>query len=271
MTHAASPVKLHAVERGTGPPVLLIHGFGASCFTWRFLIDELARTHRVIAIDLKGFGDSPKPLDDAYTLRDQAALVAAFIAEHDLRDLTLVGHSYGGGVSLVAALALQHESGRLARLALIDNIAYEQAPPWFIRVLQTPLVGPLGACLLPAKLQARKVLELCYHDPRRITEEQVEAYAAPLRTRAGRHALIETARRVFPPDIDRLTAGYCTLAVPALILWGRHDRVVPLAIGERLHAELPDSKLVVIEDAGHIPQEETPGETLAVLVKWLKK
>lgn len=261
---------LHAVERGAGDPLLLVHGFGASVYSWRFLVDELAKTHRVIAIDLKGFGDSPKPLDDAYTLRDQVALVTAFIRERDLRNLTLVGHSYGGGVSLLAALELQaHREDRLARLVLIDNVAYPQEFPFFIRALRTPLLGPLGAWILPATLQARKVLELCYHDPRRITDEQVEAYAAPLRTSSGRHALIETARRVLPPDMDRVTSDYKQLAAPTLLLWGRHDRVVPLEVGQRLHSELPNSRLAIIEDAGHIPQEETPAETLAELRDWL--
>src|SRR5690606_30017150 len=120
--------------------------------------------------DLKGFGDSPQPLDDAYTLRDQVALVAAFIRERDLRELTLIGHSYGGGVSLLTALELQADGeDRLSRLVLIDNVAYRQEFPFFIRALRMPLFGPLGARLLPAKLQARKVLELCYRDPRRIT------------------------------------------------------------------------------------------------------
>ncbi|MEX0717981.1 MAG: alpha/beta fold hydrolase [Planctomycetaceae bacterium] len=263
-------VALHAVERGEGEPLLLVHGFGASIYSWRFLVDELAKTRRVIAIDLKGFGDSPKPLDDAYTLRDQVALVSAFIRERELRNLTLVGHSYGGGVSLLTALGLQaRNEDRLARLVLIDNVAYPQEFPFFIRALRTPLLGPLGAWMLPATLQARKVLELCYHDPRRITDEQVESYAAPLRTPAGRHALIETARRVLPPDMDRVTAGYKTLALPTLLLWGWHDRVVPLEIGARLHAELPNAELAVIADAGHIPQEEKPAETLALLREWL--
>ncbi|MEX1097711.1 MAG: alpha/beta hydrolase [Planctomycetales bacterium] len=272
MTVTSQPsLALHAVAPRAGAPLLLVHGFGASTYSWRFLVDELAERHRVIAIDLKGFGDSPKPLDEGYTLRHQIALVETFILEHDLRDLTLVGHSYGGGVSLLTALELQRrKEDRLARLVLIDNVAYPQEFPFFIRALRTPLLGPLGAKLLPAKAQARKVLELCYHDPRRITEEQVESYAAPLRTPAGRHALIETARRVLPPDMDEITAGYKELDVPTLLLWGRHDRVVPLWVGERLHTELPNSKLAIIEDAGHIPQEETPAETLAELREWLR-
>src|SRR3990170_6705993 len=86
-----APVKLYYSEEGKGPPLLLIHGFGASTFTWRFVAPELAKSHRVIAVDLKGFGQSDKPFDERYSVFDQAELLAQLIVDKDLRDLTLVG------------------------------------------------------------------------------------------------------------------------------------------------------------------------------------
>ena len=99
-----APVNLYYEEQGKGPPVLLLHGFGASTFTWRHVAPDLAETHRVIAVDLKGFGQSDKPFDERYSVSDQAELLAQLIEDKDLRDLTIVGHSFGGGVALRLAL-----------------------------------------------------------------------------------------------------------------------------------------------------------------------
>ena len=145
-----APVKLYYEEAGKGPPLLLIHGFGASTYTWRHIAPELAQTHRVIAVDLKGFGQSDKPFDSRYSVFDQAELLAELIEEKDLRNLTLVGHSFGGGVALVLALeANQRLEGRIARLVLLDSIAYPQQIPVFFRLLDVPLVSPLGVRMVP--------------------------------------------------------------------------------------------------------------------------
>ena len=95
-------VRINYYEAGQGPPVILLHGFGASAYSWRFLGPVLAKDHRVLTIDLKGFGLSAKPEDGKYALRDQADMVAEFIRARDLHDLVVIGHSMGGGVTLMA-------------------------------------------------------------------------------------------------------------------------------------------------------------------------
>src|SRR5262249_21644474 len=99
-----APVKLYTVERGEGAPVLLIHGFGTNSFTWRHVAPDLARDHKVIAVDLKGFGRSDKPFDERYAASDQAELLTQLILDRDLHNLTIVGHSHGGGIALLLAL-----------------------------------------------------------------------------------------------------------------------------------------------------------------------
>ena len=91
---------LYAEESGDGPPLILLHGLGGSLFTWRHVVATLARLHHVIALDLKGFGQSDKPFDEHYSAADQAALVSAFIRKRGLRGVILVGHSFGGVVAL---------------------------------------------------------------------------------------------------------------------------------------------------------------------------
>ena len=261
-----APVKLYYEEQGKGPPLLLIHGFGASTFTWRFVAPELAKTHRVIAVDLKGFGQSDKPFDERYSVVDQAELLAQLIEEKDLRNLTLVGHSFGGGVALLLALqANQRLDGRITKLVLLDSIAYPQQIPVFFRLLDVPLVSQIGVRLVPPTVQTRVALEIAYFDDSKIDAAEIETYAAPLKTAAGKHAMIHSARQILPEDIAQLSESYKAIELPTLILWCDHDRIVPLEVGLRLRRTLPNSTLRLVEDCGHMPQEEQPAATLALI------
>ena len=261
-----APVKLYTVERGEGPPVLLIHGFGTNSFTWRHVAPDLARDHKVIAVDLKGFGQSDKPFDGRYSVYDQAELLAQLIEDKDLRDLTLVGHSFGGGVALLLALeANQRLDGRITRLVLLDSIAYPQNIPVFFRLLDVPLVSQLGVRMVPPSVQTRVALQIAYFDDSKIDPEEVELYAAPLKTAAGKHAIIHSARQIVPEDIETLSERYKTIEMPTLILWCDHDRIVPLEIGIKLRRTLPNSTLRLVEDCGHMPQEEQPALTLDLI------
>ena len=129
---------------------LLRSAFGASTCTWRHIAPELVKKHRVIAVDLKGFGQSDKPFDEHYSARDQAELLTQLIEEQDLRNLTLIGHSFGGGVALL--LALQEDErlkGRIAKLVLLDTIAYPQEIPTFFQMLNMPVVSQIGVRMVP--------------------------------------------------------------------------------------------------------------------------
>ena len=208
-----APVKLYYEDAGNGSPLLLIHGFGASTYTWRHIAPELARTHRVIAVDLKGFGQSDKPFDSRYSVFDQAELLAELIEEKDLHNLTLVGHSFGGGIALMLALeANQRLHGRIAKLVLLDSIAYPQQIPVFFRLLDVPLVSQIGVRMVPPSVQTRVALRIAYLDDSKIDPEEIETYAAPLKTAAGKHAIIHSARQIMPDGIEELSERYKTIA-----------------------------------------------------------
>ncbi len=265
-----APVNLYYEDQGKGPPVLLLHGFGASTYTWRHITPELARTHRVIAVDFKGFGQSDKPFDERYSVLDQAELIAQLIEDKDLRDLTIVGHSFGGGVALRLALEADTRlDGRIARLVLLDSIAYPQQIPVFFRLLDVPLVSQVGVRMVPPEMQTRVALQIAYHDDSKIDPEEVEIYAAPLKTAAGKHAIVHSARQIVPKDIDTLPERYKTIALPTLILWCDHDRIVPLDVGIKLRRTLPNSTLRLVEGCGHMPQEEQPDATLGLLKSFI--
>ena len=265
-----APVKLFYEEKGQGSPILLIHGFGASTYTWRRIAPALAETHRVIAVDLKGFGQSDKPFDERYSIFDQAELLKQLIVGNDLRDLTLVGHSFGGGVALLLALDDDPRlEGRISKLVLLDTIAYAQDIPVSFRMLNMPVVSHLGVRMLPPALQARLALRIAYLDNSKIEDEEVEMYAAPLRTAAGKHAIIHSARQIIPEGLEEISERYKTITVPTLIGWCDHDRIVPLDVGLKLRRTLPNAHLKIIDDCGHMPQEEQPEATLELIQGFL--
>jgi pimeloyl-ACP methyl ester carboxylesterase len=268
--HTPTDMSLYVDQFGQGPPLIALHGFGGSTYSWHAVRNELSACHTVYAFDLKGHGRSPKPTDARYAAVDQAALVESFIDSHRLTSISLVGHSFGGGVALAIASNLAVRSPSvLSRLVLIDAASYRQDLPWFITALKLPVFGWLSQHGLPVRSQVRRVLNTAYHDDGRVTDEQVEAYAAPLRLSGGKYALRETAKQIVPGNIDEISKGYPSIAVPTLVIWGRHDAVVPLVNGERLAREIPNARLVVVDDAGHIPHEERPAAVASVLRDFL--
>jgi pimeloyl-ACP methyl ester carboxylesterase len=260
-------LELHFESAGDGPPLVLLHGFGATLFTWRLLLPSLAASHEVVRLDLLGFGGSPKPHDGDYSISGQSTLLEHFLAARRLQDVTLIGHSLGGAVALFTALRLK-ESGLIRSLVLIDAPAYGQTLQLFIRALRTPL-GPALTRMTPAEIQVRAVLKLAYFDNAAVPNESVRVYANALRSPGAGHALVQTARQLIPPDIEALSQTYPQVRLPTLLVWGRHDDIVPLSTGERLARELPRASLVVIERAGHLPQEEAPAETVRALTGFL--
>jgi pimeloyl-ACP methyl ester carboxylesterase len=265
-----APLRLWVEERGRGRPILLIHGLGANTYTWRQLVPDLARTHRVIAVDLKGFGRSDKPLDAAYGALDHAALLKRLIARRGLTDLTLIGHSLGGGVTLALAYDLNRsQPGTVRRLVLMSSIAYRQSLPPSLALLQVPVLAQIGAFTLPAEVQVYQALHEAYYDPAKITREQVRAYAAPLYEPAARYALLKSVEQIVPPNLSQLVAHYRSIRQPALLVWCAEDAIVPLWVGRKLARDLPNSRLAVMRGCGHVPQEEVGARTLALVRRFI--
>lgn len=251
---------------------VLVHGYGGSSFSWRYWVRPLAARGHVVLVDLKGFGAAPKPDDGRYAPDHQAELVHRLILQRDLRRVTLIGHSLGGGVALLVALRLLDERPpRLARMVLVAGAAYQQRMPPFVKLARHARLSRLLMRLAGPRRIVRRVLRTIVHDPQRITVAQIEGYAHPLETGGAHTALLQSALQIVPEDLGQVVARYPMIDVPALLLWGREDSVVPLTVGERLAQELPDAALVVLDSCGHLPAEEMPDESIAVLQAFLDR
>src|SRR5712692_5497130 len=264
--------EIHGQEHGN--PLLCIHGFGASLYSWRNFVADgspLTANYKVITIDLKGCGKSPKVYGTDYSIQDHADLIYEFIHEHDLKNLTLIGNSFGGALALLVTLMLtDHDPTRLKSLVLIDAGSYVDLLPGYLKVLSWPVIGALAAYLAPSKLAAAGVLRKSVYDKKKITPEQIAAYAAPLSLPGARHALLQTGAQIIPPNFPQLAARYPDIKVPTLIIWGENDQVIDPEAGRRLKKAIPHSELVWVPECGHIPQEERPEITVPAVATFLQ-
>ena len=266
---------LHVETLGPDPDpgvdsIVLLHGYGGSSFSWRYWAPFLAKRAHVVLVDMKGFGSAPKPDDGQYGPRHQAELIYRLILQADLQRVTLIGHSLGGGVALDTALRLlDSEPGRLKRLILVASAAYKQRMPLFVALAKYRRLASTALRILGTQFVIRHVLKSIVFDPSEVSDNQVLGYAKPLSSPEAHRALIDTALAIIPPDLEKLTARFEELDVPTLVLWGRQDRVVPLWVGERLADKLPDAKLQVLENCGHMPAEELPKESWEALQAFL--
>lgn len=259
-------VRIHYQEKGTGTPLILIHGFSSSTYSWKDVFEPLAKSYRVIAVDLKGFGFSGKP-DGDYTRRAQAILVTHLLDYLKIEKAWLVGNSMGGEVSL--NFALQNPT-RVAGLILIDSAGVSVpgsnslAPGY----ASTPFVGPvLIALALTSDKLVRQGLEKSFYEDARITDERVASYYRPLTTRGGQLAALRarTQWSLFPIEQE-----LSKISVPTLIIWGAEDALIPVAAGRKMNSLIKDSKLAIIEKCGHVPQEELPERVLDELTKFIE-
>jgi pimeloyl-ACP methyl ester carboxylesterase len=247
--------------------VIFLHGFGASNRTWDDIVPHLNLPNTsFILFDLIGAGFSSKPRRADYSMRANALVIESFIREYDLRGYALVGHSFGGGVSLLATLEfLESAAHRPSALVLLDAAAYETKLPFFVEDLRVPLLGNVLLAVTPYDFQARNTLEKLYFDKAKVTQDKVERYSFFMSIKGYNNALIETARQIKLEDFSRYSEQYKDITMPTLVLWGRQDTAVPLEDGRKLSKDIPTAKLVIIEDSGHNIQEEQPKDVARLI------
>jgi pimeloyl-ACP methyl ester carboxylesterase len=247
--------------------VIFLHGFGASNRTWDDIISHLnAPNTNFILFDLIGAGFSSKPRSADYSMRANAFVIESFIREHDLRGYAIVGHSFGGGVSLLTTLEfLESTAHRPSALVLLDSAAYETKLPFFVEDLRVPLLGNILLAVTSYDFQARNTLEKLYFDKAKVTQEKVERYSFFMSIEGHNNALLETARQIKLEDFSRYSKQYKDITIPTLVLWGRQDTAVPLEDGKKLSNDIPTAKLVIIEDSGHNIQEEQPKDVARLI------
>ena len=240
--------RVRYLDVGQGPAVVLIHGFASSLETWSTVIPVLAKSHRVLALDLKGFGWTDRP-DGDYSPHAQAQLVSALMKERGIDTAVLVAHSWGSSIALDLAMT---EPEKVTRLALYDAWVYEEQLPSFFHLSRAAGVGEILFGLFYDQRPDER-LSQAFFDPRLVSEALVEDVERALNRPGTRAAALAAARGQRFAEVQ---AQYKTIDIPTLLLWGREDRVTTLAVGERLSHDLPQARLVVYPRCGHFPMLE---------------
>jgi pimeloyl-ACP methyl ester carboxylesterase len=257
-------VRMHYRDQGrpAGPVLVLVHGFGASLHTWEPWVRELGHDHRVISLDLPGYGLTRTP--PSWRARSDSFVVALeqFAAAKSLDRFALAGSSMGGAAAWNYALA---HPGRLSALILVDAAGWPQAEadegdsPLLFRVLS----HPLGRALLrdlDATALTRQGLESAVVDSTLITDAMVRRYTDLSRAPGRRAQILDpTGERTPDATPERLAA----IRTPTLVMTGEQDAIVPAAHARRFAKAIPGAQLVAYENVGHLPQEEVPARSAA--------
>ena len=257
-------LRLHYLEAGVGPPVLLLHGWPTSSWLWRNVMPHLATRHRVIAVDLPGFGRSDKPLGVTYDLPFYTPLIDRFLDALGIATTGLVVHDLGGPIGLHWAC---HHTDRLDRLVLLNTLVYPR-PSWatiaFVLACRTPGLRSLLAT--PWMLAA--TMRIGVADSRRLGDDVVRCVQAPFEHRDARRALLKAGAELTPRGMIEIARWFPSLRVPVRVIYGTRDRILPDI--ERtvrgVARDLPHAEVTALPDCGHFLQEERPqqlGELLA--------
>jgi pimeloyl-ACP methyl ester carboxylesterase len=258
-------VRVHYQEAGgkTGRPIVLLHGFASSTLVWSKVFLNLAEAgFRVIVPDLLGYGYSGKPRNGEYTIEGQAKLVVGLLAQMGIERATIVGSSYGGAVAATCALDYP---GQVERLVLVGTVNNDRPLQFkLMRVFGSRVIGGLISPLLIGSRRLLRMRMKRVYDRHAwlLDERRVEARHLPLRAAATQRAIIRTVRLW---DANRISRDAHLIRQPTLLLWGANDPEIPLADGERLHASIPGSRLIVFLNCGHLPHEEYPDEFVEIV------
>ncbi len=246
-------------------PIVLIHGLGASTFSFRRNIPELSRHARVVALDLKGFGFSKEYSDPDVSFQAQADVIVSFLDALRIPRANLVGHSLGG--SIAALVAAQHPE-RVDRLVLIDSATLYITRPFVTRLLHGRFLSDMAYQLAgPDRKRVRKLLEKSYVDKSKVSEADVDGYCFPFTVKNS----AESLRHFLTASNRNLNVLFSRIQAPTLILWGAGDTFLDPSVRDFLGRQIKNSSVRVIEGAGHAVMEEKPEEVNKAIMGFLAR
>jgi len=251
---------------GEGPPVVLVHGTPFSSYVWRKIAPALAENYRVYVFDLLGYGTSGKREGQDVTLYAQGKLLAGLLEHWELASPTIVGHDFGGAITLRAHLLEERD---FERIVLVDAVS---VAPWgspFYRLVHNypGVFGQIPGYIHRA-IVAAYVRDATYQP---MTDEETTPYLEPWVGEEGQAAFYRQIAQNDQRYTDEVEPLYGRIGRPVLILWGEEDRWIPLEVGEKLHSAIPGSRLETIPDCAHLAQEDATEAVLGHLIAFLAR
>ncbi len=241
----------------SGSAVVLLHGIGCSVLEWRSNIADLARHHRVFALDLLGYGLTDKPQDVSYSLPNLAQFILDFMSTQGIERAHLAGNSLGGRLALECA---QRSPARVTSMVLADPAGVGREAHINFRLATLPVIGNI--LTRPSRFGLKMLWNLAFHDTSFVSKEVVEDKSRFASLPGAQAAFLKTLRGFlqfggFPADqVAALHAALPGINAPALVIWGRRDQLLPVKQADILKRLLPRVQVQIFDDCGHVPQVE---------------
>lgn len=252
--------KIRYFEDGEdGQSLLLIHGLGCSALEWSENIDELAKYYRVTAVDLIGFGKSDRPKNFSYSPSNQASVLKKISSALNLGKVNVVGNSYGGLVAIEFARLYPEMT---SSLTLVNSAGGGLTAPFGMRLLSLPLVGEYMT--KPTRQSCKQGFEFVMYDPALLEDERVDANYAYSIVQGSKYSTLSTLRGIInitgfiKSYVASLHAFLKQSSVRTLIIWGKHDPLLPIDHALKFQSLINNSVLNIFENAGHAPMFECP-------------
>jgi haloalkane dehalogenase len=259
--------RLHYVDQGSGPPLLLLHGNPTWSFLYREIIKGLSDRFRCVAIDYPGFGLSRAVPDYGFTPAEHSRIVERLVLELELRDVTMMVQDWGGPIGF--ALATRHPD-RFAAFVIGNTWAWPKSDPG-TQIFSRLLGGPIGGYLILRRNVFVERIIPGNVKRKKLSAQVMDAYRGPFPTPESRrpmhvfpHEIL--ASRPFLAEIDRKLPALRER--PALLVWPTRDIAFREPERRRWEGIFPDHRTVVLEGAGHYIQEDAPGEIVAAIREW---
>jgi len=256
-----------AGSRGAGEPVVFLHGFPTSSHLWNDVVPLMPEGHRIIVLDLLGYGRSDRPLGRPLTLKAHAERVLAVLDALSINYACIVGHDIGGGIAQLLAVK---SPTRVSRICLVNSVGYDA---WPVRELK------LARAMLPLTRHLpqswgvsflRNDMLRGFRDPERGLRS-IDRYIRTFATPEGRESFAEHLIALDSSETMTLAPRLKDIVAPTAIVWGRHDTFVPVSVGERFHADIPESTLEVLDHSAHFTPEEEPDRVALAVSKLLDR
>lgn len=263
------PVVLSWVEKGSGPPLLLVHGLMTSAYSWRYVITALSKQYRVIAVDLPGAGESDAPPELSQDPKAQAELLEAFLAKLGIARAYVVGNSLGGYLTLWWWLSYPE---RFERLMVIHSPGFPEPRLYAMRaVLHLPGNEALFA-LITRDAKQFTLDNQHYKDFTLHSKEGIRSYSRwvsiPERRELLRKNLLEAMNPYRMEELPAALAARSPNAPPVRLLWSTQDVLVNPKNGPRYKELLPEAELVWLENTSHFTQVDSPDETVREILRF---
>ena len=256
-------MQVHYRDEGIGFPIVLLHGTAASLHTWDAWTEQLIKNYRVIRLDLPAFGLTGPNKNADYSIESYTRFLAQFLEKIKVDKFHLVGNSLGGNIAW--NYAAEHLE-KVAKLILIDasGLPTNKPQPAIFKMAKTPILNSLFLYLTPQFI-IRKNIEQVYGNKLKVTDSLIIRYHKMSLRTGNRKAFIDRAKIDFNLNKKSNLAKLKSVKSPTLLIWGAKDTWIPLENGKRMDSLLPNSKLVILKNSGHVPMEENPEESLVFL------